>query len=83
MDLEHVGEVDEADAMEETQLTEKQILNIAAEFGQHTIAAQELFKMERQMSRRGVVQGWVFSLRQKSVASTPPRSSSSFKAVAR
>ena len=39
MNLEHVGEVDEIDAAEETQLTEEQIQNIAAEFGQHATTA--------------------------------------------
>ncbi len=58
MDLEHVGEVDEINAAEETQLTEEQIQNIAAEFGQHATTAQELFKMKRQMSHDDF-RGWV------------------------
>ena len=58
MDLEHVGEVDEINAAEETQLTEEQIENIAAEFGQHATTAQELFKMKRQMSHDDF-RGWV------------------------
>jgi len=43
---------------EETQLTEEQIQNIAAEFGQHATTAQELFKMKRQMSHDDF-RGWV------------------------
>ncbi len=58
MDLEHVGEVEEADAMEETQLTEEQIQNIAAEFGQHATTAQDLFRMKRQMLHDDF-RGWV------------------------
>ena len=58
MDLEYVGEVDEIDAAEETQLTEEQIQNIAAEFGQHATTAQELFKMKRQMWHDDF-RGWV------------------------
>ena len=56
--LENVGQVEEADAREEIQLTEEQIQYIAAEFGQHATTSRELFQMRRQMSH-DEFKGWV------------------------
>ena len=50
--------MEEADALEETELTADQISKIAADFGQHATSAADLFKMRRQMSH-DEYKGWV------------------------
>ena len=49
-DIENVGTVEEADVRASIALSDEQIANIAADFGQHSTDAEELFRMRGQMS---------------------------------